>query len=114
MRKFSARLRKAIDASDSAPLDARATRILRLRQGDLAVLTALILICSTAITPELGDCTPENAIAVMRMPVEFASPATCFLHASAYLAETSLGQDLGADDLIKIVCVRSNTLTASP
>ena len=77
------------------------------------MLTALILICSAAITPELGDCTPKNATAVMRIPAEFGNPATCFLHASAYLAETSLGQDLQANDRVKVVCVRSETIAAS-
>ncbi len=40
------------------------------------MLTALVLICST-----------DNAAAVMRMPVRFRSPATCFMYGRAYLTE---------------------------
>jgi len=77
------------------------------------VLTALILICSAAVTPDLGGCTRNNATAVMRVPSEFGNPATCFMHAQAYLAATSLGQDLGANDRVKVICVRSATIAAS-
>jgi hypothetical protein len=76
------------------------------------VLTALILICSGAIAPDLGDCTQKNAMAVIRIPAEFGSPATCFMHGSAYLAETSLGQELSANDRVKVICVRSETISA--
>ncbi len=44
------------------------------------MLTALVLICSVSVTPDLRDCTRENAIDVMRTPVETTNPATCFLH----------------------------------
>jgi hypothetical protein len=44
------------------------------------MLTALVLICSVSVTPDLRDCTRENAVDVMRTPVEHANPATCFLH----------------------------------
>ena len=58
------------------------------------MLTALILICSAAVTPDLGECTRTNATAEMRVPAEFGNPITCLMHAQAYLAETSIGQDL--------------------
>src|SRR5262249_43683346 len=45
------------------------------------MLTALVLICSVAVTPDLRDCTRYNATAVMRLPAEFANPATCFIGA---------------------------------
>lgn len=77
------------------------------------MLTALILICSTAVTPDLGECTHDNAIAVVRVPSEFGNPATCFMHGQAYLAATSLGQDLGTNDRVKIICVRSTMDAAS-
>jgi hypothetical protein len=64
--------------------------------GALAMLTALVLICSTSITPNLRDCTRDNAAAVMLLPVQSGNPATCFLHGQAYLAQTSIGQELGA------------------
>jgi hypothetical protein len=77
------------------------------------VLTALILICSGAVAPDLGDCTQKNAPAVIRIPAEFGNPATCFMHGSAYLAETSLGQELSANDRVKVICVRSAAVPAS-
>lgn len=77
------------------------------------MLTALVLICSVAITPDLQDCTSDNATAVMRVPVEFASPTTCFMHGQAYVAGTSIGQNLGDDDRVKIVCKQSKTIAAS-
>jgi hypothetical protein len=77
------------------------------------MLAALVLICSTAITPDLRDCTRDNARAVMVVPVQSGNPATCFMHGQAYLAQTSIGQDLAIDDRIKVVCVRSETVDVS-
>ena len=69
------------------------------------MLTALILICSLASTPDLRDCSRANAVDVLVTPVAFANPATCFMHGQAYLAETSIGRDLTANERVKIVCV---------
>ena len=77
------------------------------------MLTALVLICSVAVTPDLGDCTRLNATAVIRVPAEFGHPAQCFMQGQAYLAETSIGQEIGDNDRVKIVCVRSETADAS-
>ena len=77
------------------------------------MLTALVLICSVAVTPDLRDCTRDNAAAVMRVPAEFGNPATCFMHGQAYLAETLIGQELGDNDRVKVVCARSETVDAS-
>ena len=77
------------------------------------MLTALVLVCSVAVTPDLRDCTAESAKVVMHLPAEFASPVTCFMHGQAYLAGTSLGQHLGGDVRVKIVCKRSQTIAAS-
>ena len=77
------------------------------------MLTALVLICSTAITPDLRDCTRDNATAAVLVPVQSGNPATCFMHGQAYLAQTSIGQELGIDDRVKVVCVRSETVDAS-
>jgi hypothetical protein len=76
------------------------------------MLTALILICSVSVTPDIQDCTRDNAADVMRVPTEFANPMTCFLPGQAYLAETSLAQDLRENDRIKIVCARSQSVAA--
>jgi len=60
----------------------------------------------------LRDCTRETAIDVMRTPVETANPATCFLHGQAFVAQTSIAQDLRGTDRIKIVCARSASASA--
>jgi hypothetical protein len=75
------------------------------------MLTALISICSTAVTP--GDCTRDNATTVIRVPAKFGNPATCFMHGQGYLAETSIGRGLNNDDWIKVVCAPTHTLDAS-
>jgi hypothetical protein len=77
------------------------------------MLIALVLICSVALTPDIRDCTRDNAITVMRVPAGFASPAACFMHGQAYLAGTSLGRQLGDNDQIKIICARAETVGAS-
>ena len=71
------------------------------------MLTVLVLICSVAVTPDLGDCNLHNARAVMRVPAETGNPATCFMNGQAYLAQNSIGQELTDDDRVKIVCRRS-------
>jgi hypothetical protein len=68
------------------------------------MLTALILICSAAVTPDVRDCTRDNATAVMRVPATFGNPSTCFMHGQAYLAGSSIGQELANDEWVKIVC----------
>jgi hypothetical protein len=35
------------------------------------------------------------------------------MHGQAYLAQTSIGQELGINDRVKVVCVRSETVDAS-
>ena len=77
------------------------------------MLTALILMCSGAVTPDLEKCTRKNAAAEIRVPAEFGNPITCLMHAQAYLAETSIGQDLSSNDRVKIICVRTETAAAS-
>ena len=44
------------------------------------MLTALVLICSIAVTPNLADCSRKNAIAVIRVPGEFVTSSQ-LLHA---------------------------------
>jgi hypothetical protein len=50
----------------------------------------------------------------MSVSTEDRNPITCFMHAQAYVAETSLGQELGVDDRVKIVCARRDTVLATP
>jgi hypothetical protein len=77
------------------------------------MLMALILICSTSVVSDLEECAPKNARVVMRVPAEFGNPITCFMHAQAYVAETSFGQELDSKDLVKIMCVRRQEASAS-
>jgi len=77
------------------------------------MLTALVLICSITVTPDLRDCTRDNATAVMRMPVESGNPLICFMHGQAFLAQSSIGEELGDNDRVKIVCARSETIGAA-
>jgi hypothetical protein len=77
------------------------------------MLTALVLICSVAVTPDLRDCSHGNATAVLRVPGETGNPATCFMHGQAYLAGTSIGRELQVDEGVKVVCVRSEIVAAS-
>jgi hypothetical protein len=76
------------------------------------MLTALVLVCSLAATPDLRACNQDNAVQVLKVPEEFANPATCFMHGQAYLADTELGRQLGDDDRVKVVCARSSKVAA--
>jgi hypothetical protein len=77
------------------------------------MLTALVLICSAAVTPDLRDCARDNARVVMRVPAEFGNPVTCFIHGQAYLAQTSIGEELGENDRVKVICMVSEKIDAS-
>ena len=77
------------------------------------MLTALVLICSAAVAADPQDCTRSNANTVMRVPAEFGNPATCFMQAQAYLAGSSIGGYLDANERVKIVCVRSETIVTA-
>jgi hypothetical protein len=81
---------------------------------DAQMLTALILVCSLETTPDLETCTRENAVKTMRAPESFANPATCFMHSQAYLADTSFGRDLAANERVKVVCVRAASMPFPP
>jgi hypothetical protein len=74
------------------------------------MLTALVLICSMAETPDIRDCTRDNAAAVMRVPVSFRSPVMCFMYGRAYLTEGAIGRPLSGDNRVKVVCVRTETV----
>ena len=78
------------------------------------MLTALILVCSTTMTADLAECTRENAMTVIRVPSECGTPATCFMNAQAYVAQTSLGKELGSADRVKIICDHAVRLHLRP
>lgn len=68
------------------------------------LLTALILVCSVLVTPDLRECDETNARIVMLVPGEFASPVTCAMHGQAYIAQTVIGENLASSDRVKVVC----------
>src|ERR1700730_8659370 len=85
------------------------------RSQENIVLTALILVCSLAVTPDLTACTQSNAVHTMHVPEQFGNPVTCFMHGEAFLAGTSIGQDLAEDERVKVVCVRTKrTASVAP
>jgi hypothetical protein len=72
------------------------------------MLSAIVLICSLAHTPNLRDCTRETATAVLVMPERFGNPAMCAIRSQAYLAETALGAELGNGERVKVICYRAD------
>jgi hypothetical protein len=70
------------------------------------MMTALVLVCSLTLTPDLRDCTRDNAVHVLQVPEEFALQAMCAMRGQAFLAETSIGQELTNDERVKVMCVR--------
>lgn len=76
------------------------------------MLTAIVLVCSLAITPDLRECGRDNAVSVLQAPEEFALPSHCMMRGQAYVAETELGRDLGADQRVKVTCTPTHKLTA--
>jgi hypothetical protein len=74
------------------------------------MLTALVLVCSIASTPDLRNCDASNARIVMRVPAEYWNPVTCAMHGQAYLAETAVGRSLNAADRVKVVCERQDRI----
>ena len=75
--------------------------------GGYRMLTALILVCSVVVTPELADCNRSNAVQVLQLPEETGNPLICMLHGQAYLAGTAIGRELREDERVKVICVRS-------
>ncbi len=78
------------------------------------MLTAFVLVCSLAVTPDLGGCNRDNAVDAMRVPDQFGNPATCFMMGQAYLAQTEIGRGLSENERVKVVCMGSQTAEATP
>ncbi len=74
------------------------------------MLTAIVLICSLSVTPELRECTRDNATNVVQVPEEFALPAQCMMRGEAFVAGTTVGQNLAHDERVKVMCVRHELL----
>src|SRR5262245_9889002 len=78
----------------------------RFAQEGPIMLTALVLVCSLAVTHDLRESNRDNAVQVVRVPEEFASPEACAMHGQAFLATTSIGQELTDNERIKVLCIR--------
>jgi hypothetical protein len=68
------------------------------------MLTGVVLVCSLAITPDLGLCTRQNAVDVMKVPSAFSNAVSCLLQGQIQLAQTTIGRELTADQRIKVIC----------
>jgi len=61
----------------------------------LIMLTVLVLVCSMSVTPDyLRNCDRNNAVQVMQLPEQIASPSMCAMRGEAYIAGTTIGQQL--------------------
>lgn len=70
------------------------------------MLTAIILVCSIAVTPNLRACDVTNARIVMYAPELYDNTVACAHAGQTYLAGTAVGQSLAPTDRIKVVCAR--------
>jgi Ca2+-binding EF-hand superfamily protein len=77
------------------------------------MLTALVLVCSVAAAADLATCDRENAIDIMRIPEQFASPVMCAMQAQAYLAQTAIGQNMTNNESVKVMCFPSATVDSA-
>jgi len=75
------------------------------------LFTTLVLICSLAVTPDLRECNRQNAVHVVQVPEQYAMPGSCFLHGQAYVAGTSIGQQLGENESVKVLCIKGTIQT---
>jgi hypothetical protein len=69
-----------------------------------STITALILICATALPPR--DCTTDTAIDVVQGP-DSDSIFSCGFSSQAMIAQSALNQNLGKSSYLKIVCMPS-------
>jgi hypothetical protein len=69
----------------------------------MQLVSAVILICSTAIAP--ADCQPDTALDVLVAP-KATGHSLCGLQSQAYLASSALAPQLGDGRYPKLVCTR--------
>jgi hypothetical protein len=67
------------------------------------MVSAVILICSTAVAP--ADCQPDTALDVLVAP-RATGHSLCGLQSQAYLASSALAPQLGDGRYPKLVCTR--------
>jgi hypothetical protein len=70
------------------------------------MLTAMVLVCSLAVTPDLSRCDRNNAVHVLQVPEQFNTAMMCMMRSQAYLAGTAIGRDMGEDEQVKVMCIR--------
>ncbi len=79
------------------------------------MLTALILVCSLAGAKDadaawtmMRNCDRNNATYVLQVPEQFQLPVMCQMRGQAYLAQTSIGQELDPEkEQVKVLCIKS-------
>ncbi len=69
----------------------------------MQMVSAVILICSTAVAP--ADCQPDSALDVLVAP-RATGHSLCGLQSQAYLAASALAPQLGDGRYPKLVCTR--------
>jgi hypothetical protein len=74
------------------------------------MLTAIILVCHLATIPDIRNCNASNATHVMHSPETFGSPFLCFKHGQALLAETEIGRTIAEGEIVKVSCVRTQSV----
>ena len=73
------------------------------------MLTAIVLICSVAVTPNLRACDQTNARVVMHVPELYPDTVACAKAGQIYAAGNSVGEALGPNDRLKVVCAPTRT-----
>ena len=76
------------------------------------MLTALVLVCSLSVTPDLSSCDQSNALDVIRVAEEFGSPGSCLMHGQSVLAQTEIGRQLREDERVKIACSQTTKIVS--
>lgn len=69
----------------------------------MQMVSAVILICSTAVAP--ADCQPDTALDVLVAP-KATGHSLCGLQSQAFLASSILAPQLGDGRYPKLVCTR--------
>jgi hypothetical protein len=79
---------------------------LEIEKRGTSMLDVLVLVCSTSMTPSLGDCTTSTALDTLILPMPAEQPEACLKLGQAYLAQTELGRSLKPGEKVKIMCRR--------
>jgi hypothetical protein len=66
-----------------------------------------------ALTPDLRECNRNNAVHVVQVPEQVTLPGSCMLHGQAYVAGTSIGQEIAENETVKVLCIRSSNPPAN-